>query len=119
MFRNDALAEMIAVQFECAAWFEALPESLRDNATAAALQEMIDLDLDATVLLESAPYSAQSFERRYTLHGNPERACRAIPDRPMAAIVTPIFIRASTRFSITSLSAPSVITPDPPMQPAL
>jgi hypothetical protein len=44
---NDALAEMIAVQSECAAWFEALPESLRDSATAAALQEMIDLDLDA------------------------------------------------------------------------
>jgi hypothetical protein len=44
---NDALAEMIAVQAECAAWFEALPESLRDSATAAALQEMIDLDLEA------------------------------------------------------------------------
>ena len=44
---NDALAEMIAVQAECAAWFEALPESLRDSATAAALQDMIDLDLDA------------------------------------------------------------------------
>ena len=38
---------MIAVQAECAAWFEALPESLRDSATAAALQDMIDLDLDA------------------------------------------------------------------------
>src|ERR1700676_3107143 len=44
---NDALAELVAVQAECAAWFDALPESLRDNATAAALQEMIDLDLDA------------------------------------------------------------------------
>jgi hypothetical protein len=44
---NDALAEMRAVQAECAAWFDALPESLRDSATAAALQEMIDLDLDA------------------------------------------------------------------------
>ena len=43
---NDALAEMIAVQAECAAWFEALPESLRDSATAEALQEIIDLDLD-------------------------------------------------------------------------
>ncbi|HUB48660.1 MAG TPA: hypothetical protein VMB73_27090 [Acetobacteraceae bacterium] len=37
---NDALAEMRAVQAECAAWFEALPESLRDSATATALQEM-------------------------------------------------------------------------------
>ena len=44
---NDALSEMIAVQTECAAWFEALPESLRDSATATALQDLIDLDLDA------------------------------------------------------------------------
>ena len=44
---NDALAELVAVQAECAAWFDALPESLRDNATATVLQEMIDLDLDA------------------------------------------------------------------------
>ena len=43
---NDALAEMIAVQAECAAWFEALPASLCDSATAAMLQETIDLDLD-------------------------------------------------------------------------
>jgi hypothetical protein len=44
---NDALAEMIAVQAECAAWFDALPENLRDSATAMALQDMIDLDLEA------------------------------------------------------------------------
>jgi hypothetical protein len=44
---DDALAVMMTVQAECAAWFEALPESLRDNATAEALQEMIDLDLDS------------------------------------------------------------------------
>lgn len=44
---NDALAEMLAVQAECAAWFDALPESPRDSVTAAALQDMIDLDLDA------------------------------------------------------------------------
>ena len=43
---NGALAELLAVQAECAAWFEGLPESLSDSATAAALQEMIDLDLD-------------------------------------------------------------------------
>lgn len=49
---NDALAEMIAVQFECAAWFEVLPENLRDSATAAALQEMIDLDLDAIAAVQ-------------------------------------------------------------------
>jgi hypothetical protein len=49
---NDALAEMIAVQAECAAWFEALPESLRDSATASALQDMIDLDLDAIAAVQ-------------------------------------------------------------------
>jgi hypothetical protein len=49
---NAALAEMIAVQTECAAWFDALPESLRDNATALALQEMIELDLDAIAAVQ-------------------------------------------------------------------
>jgi hypothetical protein len=49
---NDALAEMFAVQTECAAWFEALPESLRDSATATALQDMIDLDLDAIAAVQ-------------------------------------------------------------------
>lgn len=44
---DDALTVMMTVQAECAAWFEALPDSLRDSATAEALQEMIDLDLDA------------------------------------------------------------------------
>jgi hypothetical protein len=49
---NDALAEMFAVQAECAAWFEALPESLRDSATATALQDLIDLDLDAIAAVQ-------------------------------------------------------------------
>ena len=49
---NDALAEMLAVQAECAMWFEALPESLRDSATATALQDMIDLDLDAIAAVQ-------------------------------------------------------------------
>ena len=31
---DNALAVMMTVQAECAAWFEALPESLRDSATA-------------------------------------------------------------------------------------
>ena len=49
---NDALAEMIAVQAEYAAWFEALPASLCDSATAAMLQEMIDLDLDTIATVQ-------------------------------------------------------------------
>ena len=49
---NDALAEMFAVQNECAAWFDALPESLRDSATATALQDLIDLDLEAIAAVQ-------------------------------------------------------------------
>ena len=49
---NDALSEMIAIQAECAAWFEALPGSLRESPTAEALQEMIDLDLDAIAAVQ-------------------------------------------------------------------
>jgi len=49
---DDALAEMFAVQAECAAWFDALPESLRGGATAMALQEIIDLDLDAIAAVQ-------------------------------------------------------------------
>jgi hypothetical protein len=49
---NEALAALLAVQAECAAWFEALPESLRDSATAVALQDIIDLDLDAIAAVQ-------------------------------------------------------------------
>jgi len=49
---DDALAEMLAVQAECAAWFDALPENLREGATAAALQAIIDLDLDTLAEIE-------------------------------------------------------------------
>jgi hypothetical protein len=49
---NDALAEMLAVQVECASWFDALPESLHDGATAMALQAIIDVDLDALAEIE-------------------------------------------------------------------
>jgi hypothetical protein len=43
---RDAVAELLALQAEYAAWSEALPESLRDTPTAEALQEIIELDLD-------------------------------------------------------------------------
>ena len=49
---NDALAELLAVQAECAAWFDALPESLRDSVTATALQDMIDLDLETIAAVQ-------------------------------------------------------------------
>jgi hypothetical protein len=42
---RDAIDALLAVQAEYAAWSDALPDSLRDTATALALQEIIDLDL--------------------------------------------------------------------------
>lgn len=43
---RDAVAELLALHAEYAAWCDALPDSLRDTATAAALQAIVDLDLD-------------------------------------------------------------------------
>ena len=42
---HDAVAELQALQTEYAAWSDALPDSLRDSATAEALQAIVDLDL--------------------------------------------------------------------------
>lgn len=44
---SDALGELISLQAEYAAWWEVLPDSLRDTATAEALQVIIELDLEA------------------------------------------------------------------------
>ena len=43
---RDAVAELLALQAEYAAWFDALPDSLRDSATAEPLQEIVTPDLD-------------------------------------------------------------------------
>jgi len=42
---NDAVAELLALQAEYAVWADALPEALRETATAEALQAIVDLDL--------------------------------------------------------------------------
>jgi len=42
---HDAVAELLALQAEYTAWADALPEALRDTATAEALQAIADLDL--------------------------------------------------------------------------
>jgi predicted phage gp36 major capsid-like protein len=49
---HAAVAELIDLQVGYTAWFDALPEALRDTATAAALQAIIDLDLDALSAIE-------------------------------------------------------------------
>jgi hypothetical protein len=42
---HDAVAELLALQADYTAWADALPEALRDTATAEALQAIVDLDL--------------------------------------------------------------------------
>ena len=42
---HDAVAELLALQAEYTAWADALPDTLRDTATAEALQAIVDLDL--------------------------------------------------------------------------
>ena len=49
---HDTVAGLLALQAEYAAWYDALPESLRYTATAAALLAIIDLDLDALTSIE-------------------------------------------------------------------
>ena len=44
---HDTVARLVALQAEYAAWYDTLPDSLRESATADALQSIVDLDLDA------------------------------------------------------------------------
>jgi hypothetical protein len=43
---GDAVAELLTLQAEYAAWSNALPESLREGAMAETLQDIVDLNLD-------------------------------------------------------------------------
>ena len=76
---NDALAERIAVQTECAAWFDALPESLRDSATAEALQDRIDLDLDAIAAIQPPRGYGRDGPARHDVW--PKRGAGTMPGR--------------------------------------
>jgi hypothetical protein len=49
---RDAVAELLALRAEYAAWHDALPEALRDGATGEALQAIVDLDLDELISIE-------------------------------------------------------------------
>ena len=42
---RDAVAELLALQADYGAWADALPEALRETATADALQAIVELDL--------------------------------------------------------------------------
>ena len=49
---RDAVAELAALQKECDAWLQTLPDSLQQSATAEALQIIVDLDLDELQAIE-------------------------------------------------------------------
>ena len=49
---RDAVADLLALQTEYAAWLDVLPDSLHASATAEALQAIADLDLDALTDIE-------------------------------------------------------------------
>ena len=49
---SDAVAVLVALQAEYAAWLDELPETLRDGATGEALQAIVDLDLDDLLAID-------------------------------------------------------------------
>jgi hypothetical protein len=49
---RDAVAVLVTLQSEYAAWLDALPETLRDGATGEALQAIVDLDLDDLLAID-------------------------------------------------------------------
>lgn len=49
---HDAVVELLALQAEYIAWSDALPDGLRDTATAEALQAIVDLDLSELADIE-------------------------------------------------------------------
>jgi hypothetical protein len=48
---HDIVAGLVALQAEYGGWHDALPDSLRDSATAEALLAIVDLDLDALIAI--------------------------------------------------------------------
>jgi len=49
---HDAVAELIALQADYAAWLEALPDTLHDTVTAEALQAIVEFDLETLASIE-------------------------------------------------------------------
>jgi len=47
-----AIAELLTLQAEYAAWLDALPQATRDSPTGEALQAIADLDLDEIAALD-------------------------------------------------------------------
>jgi hypothetical protein len=66
---DDVVAELLALQAEFVAWYDALPEGLRDTATAEALRAIAELDLTELQAIIRRAASAVIDMRLY--RGNP------------------------------------------------
>ena len=49
---REAVAELLALQADYAAWYDALPEATREGATGEALEAIVELDLDELAAIE-------------------------------------------------------------------
>ena len=49
---REAVAELLALQADYAAWYDALPEATREGATGEALEAIVQLDLDELAAIE-------------------------------------------------------------------
>ena len=49
---HDTVAGLVALQAEYATWHDVLPDNLRDTATGAAIQAIVDLDFDDLISIE-------------------------------------------------------------------
>jgi hypothetical protein len=49
---HDAVDALVDLQAEYAAWLDTMPDSLREGATAQALQAIVDLDLGELAAIE-------------------------------------------------------------------
>jgi hypothetical protein len=49
---HDAVATLVALQTEYAAWYDALPDSLRDTPTTAVLEAIAEIDLGELLNIE-------------------------------------------------------------------
>ncbi len=49
---REAVTELLTLQAEYSAWSDALPDALRDTPTAAALEAIVDLDLEPLAAIQ-------------------------------------------------------------------
>ena len=77
---SDAIAELITLQGQYAAWLEALPENLQDSATAEALLAICDLDLtELQAIVPPRGFGEIDPRNVRSPHGHSECATKGVP----------------------------------------